>query len=362
MKIPSLPDYIESLPPWAVPCDPERDVVVSTRVRLARNLLDLPFPGHASPQERDEVRDTFRALPSALPGAWSPWFFPDELSPLERALACERRFATTQLMDPALHSAFAVTRDTFGGIMINEEDHIRMQYFAPGLDLFGVWRSLTEWDDILLNSHPVAFSKSLGFLTACPTNVGTGMRASVTLHLPGLVLNDELEPILNGASKLGLAVRGVHGEGSEAFGNMFQLSNQSTLGENEEDILARLEHIARQLAWTELNMRKRLRCNEPARLYDYVGRAFGTLRHARRMTEDEALDHLGAIRLGLNLAVVTGVSLADIDLLSTGIQPGHLQYFLRAQSDETLDEQALRANFIRAKLDNLTLHESSMKR
>jgi protein arginine kinase len=362
MKIPSLTDYIESLPPWAVPCDPERAVLVSTRIRLARNLSGEPFPQHAGPEALEGVRERFRSLVSTWPGTWSPWFYSEDLSPLEQKLACERRFATALLMNPTLKSAFAITNDTFGGVMLNEEDHVRLQYFSPGLDMFGTWRHLEEWDDLLLNNYSIAFSKKLGFLTSCPTNVGTGMRASVTLHLPGFVLTDQLDPILRGASRLGLTVRGVHGEGSEALGNMFQLSNQSTLGDSEEDILARIEHIARHLAWTELNLRKRLLYKEPATLYDYVGRAYGALRYARRMTEHEALDHLGAIRLGLTLNLVEGASLADIDQVGTGIQPGHLQFSSRSHPEKTVDEQVLRADFIRIRLNRLTLHKSSMKR
>jgi protein arginine kinase len=223
--------------------------------------------------------------------------------------------------------------------MVNEEDHIRMQAMSPGLNLRELWRQIDAVDSEMESGFNLpessgadrrapagyAFSPQLGYLTACPTNVGTGMRASVMLHLPGLVLMNEINSVLKAVNKIGLAVRGLWGEGSAAAGNMFQISNQMTLGETEQTIIGRLEKIVLEIAGHEKNSRERLMEQKKNQLRDHIGRAIGILTNAHLLNSKETLDMLSALRLGLETGLVGGWSRAMIDELFVLTQPGHLQ-------------------------------------
>ena len=209
--------------------------------------------------------------------------------------------------------------------MVNEEDHLRMQALRPGLGLVEAWRAVDVVDSQLDAKVPLAFSPRWGYLTACPTNVGTGMRASVMLHLPGLALMEEIGPLVKGVAKIGLAVRGLWGEGTEAQGNLFQISNQVTLGDREEDIIHNLEQVVREIVSHEENARARLWRDRRVVLFDQVGRAAGILAYAHILSSREALDLLSALRLGMDMGILSGAERGRVQELLLAIQPAHLQ-------------------------------------
>jgi len=237
-------------------------------------------------------------------------------------------------------------------VMINEEDHLRMQALRPGLQLRQAWQAIDELDTALEKKLDYAFSNELGYLTACPTNLGTGIRVSAMLHLPGLVLSEHINPIIQSVNKLGLAVRGLYGEGTEALGNVFQVSNQMTLGENETNIVERLEKVLSQIIEHEENARQTLMEQKPKVVYNHIGRAYGTLANAHSITSKETMNFLSLLRLGLDMGVFPNVDRSLVDELFLTTQPAHLQ---RKLSDKLSAEERdiLRADMLRECLKNV---------
>jgi len=330
---------------------PSEGPVVSSRVRLARNLLDATFPGWASKEVRNRVWndvvlafDTFEKSETFL--RWRM----DELEPLDRELLFERHLISGELAERQEGSGVFISEDESRAVMVNEEDHIRLQSLQPGLSLQAALAAADALDDALEQNLSYAFSSKLGYLTACPSNLGTGMRASVMLHLPGLCLTEEVKPIINAVSKIGLAVRGLWGEGSEAAGHMFQISNQITLGKTESEIIEHLEQIVLEVIEHEKNARLRLMDSQEIKVHDHIGRAYGVLANAALMTSGEALDLLSAIRMGIDLGLLPDIKRQDIDQLFIRIHPAHLQ----KEAGEALgpDERDMkRAQLIRHFLD-----------
>jgi protein arginine kinase len=233
--------------------------------------------------------------------------------------------------------------------MINEEDHLRMQSIRPGLQLKSTFKLLDKVDSALENRLDFAFHPKLGYLTACPTNVGTGMRASAMVHLPALVLSEQVNQIIQAVNKIGLAVRGLYGEGTEAMGNLFQVSNQTTLGEKEEDIIGRLNRVIAHIIEHEQNARKILIQKKPGTLLDHVGRAYGILTHAYSMASKEALNLLSFMKLGIDLGFFPEECQVPVDQLFMETQPAHLQ--IGTQQKLSAEERdSLRAQIIRDKL------------
>lgn len=325
-------------------------VIVSSRVRLARNISGRLFPDRAC--EEESVR-LLRDLEPVL----------ERLSTLkdlivleiillnrvEKEILIERHLMSRDLAEKGKGSALVLKRDESIAIMVNEEDHIRMQAMSPGLNLRNLWKQIDEVDSEIESVFEYAFSPQLGYLTACPTNVGTGIRASVMLHLPGLVLMNEINSMLKAVNKIGLAVRGLWGEGSDAAGNMFQISNQMTLGETETSIIGRLEKIVLEIAEHEKNSRIRLLEQKENQLRDHFSRAIGILTHANMLNSKETLDMLSALRLGLEFGLVSGWQRATIDELFVLIQPGHLQK-LEGKFIGSEKRDLARAKLIRQKL------------
>ena len=321
-------------------------IVLSSRVRLARNLRGLPFPDRAPPEVRAEVRRRVQAAArAALP-------FQELLAdapPLRRQMLFEDHLISRHLLEDRPEAALCLNEARTQAVMINEEDHLRIQALRPGLALREAWADADALDDALEAQLDYAFSSSLGYLTSCPTNVGTGMRASAMMHLPGLVLQNEMEPIANGLGKIGLTVRGRWGEGTAALGHMFQVSNQLTLGLAEERIVTDLEAIAKEIAGHEQNARERLRRERPLFAEDLAARAEGILVSARLMTAQEALERLSELRLGIALDLVKDVAMKKVDELLLAVQPAHFQ--LRAGRDMPPEERDVeRARLLRTEL------------
>lgn len=326
--------------------------VVSSRIRLARNLEEHSFPGWASEEEKQSIWDQtvqiFKSIEMPFVGVGM-----QETSLLDKEILFERHLISQELAVKESGCGVFVSPDECMSVMVNEEDHIRIQSLQPGLNLLEAWRAADRLDDELETQLTYAFSSKLGYLTACPSNVGTGMRASVMLHLPGLVLMDEMEAVINGISKIGLAVRGMWGEGTEASGNMFQVSNQITLGRREDEIIAHLKQIVLELVDHENNARMRLMNDRALIVEDHVARAFGILSNARMMTSAEALNLLSTLRLGLDLGMVDEFSQREIDMLFIAIQPAHLQK-LQNQDLEPDDRDVVRAEMLRDFMENAT--------
>ena len=334
---------------WFSP-DESTDIVVSSRLRLARNLKDAAFPGWAGEEECDRIWKELQAVLLSIPPLTSGFSVGmADLDPLDKQVLFERHLISREQAEKGRGSGLVAAGDERIAIMVNEEDHLRLQALRPGLDLGGVWKIIDGIDTAIEKSVGYAFSVRLGYLTACPTNVGTGMRASVMLHLPGLVLMNEINAIIKGISKIGLAVRGLWGEGTEAIGNMFQISNQISLGEKEETIVANIEQIVLEIVEHEKNARARLMERKEMVLRDHVGRAHGILSNAHILSSKEALDLLSGLRLGIDLGILTALDRKVIDSLLLMVQPGHLQK-AEGKKLKTKDRDRARADLVRARL------------
>lgn len=315
---------------WLEATGPDSHLVLSTRVRLARNLAGGVFGSRATEQERMTVlrtvegaaRDT-ELLRSALLVRL------DRHDHFDRQLLHERHLVSKELAGldrpsgQARPGAALLYHDGLG-VMINEEDHLRLQTLASGFALGAAYARLDRLDAELGRRIPVAFHPQFGYLTSCPTNVGTGMRASVLIHLPGLVLTKEIAKVLQGLSQVGLTYRGLYGEGSEVVGNFFQLSNQTTLGKSEQDLLDHLGKMVRQVMRYEEQARAMLQREAPVILEDKVWRAYGLLTHARSLSFDEAMNLLSGVRLGVGMGLISGVTLYTLNRLLICCQPAHL--------------------------------------
>ena len=299
-----------------------RGITLSSRVRLARNLRGIPFPDKASPETRAEVlRRVMEAARQELPIQESL----GDCAPLIRQRLFEDHLISRNLLEGRSQSAVCMDEAHARAVMINEEDHLRIQALKPGLALQEAWAEANALDDSLEQHLDYAFSPSLGYLTSCPTNVGTGMRASVLMHLPALVMSNEMEPIMNGLNKIGLTVRGRWGEGTAALGHMFQVSNQLTLGMSESRIVSDLEEIVKEISEHERNARERLKRERFPFISDVAARAQGILLSARLMTTQEALERLSELRLGIALGLTRKNDMPTVDRLLLEIQPAHLQ-------------------------------------
>lgn len=328
--------------------------VISSRIRLARNLKDAAFPGWAGAEECERlwtrIQPALEKVPSLQPASALSMGALDEL---ERQILFERHLISREQAEKTKGSGLVLRRDESLSVMVNEEDHLRLQGMRPGLSLRAIWEEVDRLDTEIEQRIEYAFSPKLGYLTACPTNVGTGMRASVMLHLPGLVLMNEINPVIKGMGKIGLAVRGLWGEGTEAAGNMFQISNQMTLGDTEEQIVGVIEQIVQEIIEHERNARERLLERRETVVRDHVGRAFGILSHAHILTSKEALDLLSGLRLGIDMGILSSVSRRVVDELMLLTQPGHLQK-LESRTLKPKERDRYRARLVRERLTGAT--------
>lgn len=348
MKISAL---FSSAGEWTREGGPHHQIVISSRVRLARNLRGHPFPGWSKKSDRLQILELIKPRVEALPemeDALSSYL--QELSLLEKQALVERHLISREHAAKGAGSAVVIDRKQHLSIMINEEDHLRMQVLLPGLQLHNAFQALDKVDTELEAGLDYAFHPQLGYLTACPTNVGTGMRASAMIHLPGLVLSEQINPVIQAVNKIGLAVRGLYGEGTEAMGNLFQISNQITLGEPEWEIIAQLNKVIEKIIENEANARQVLLQKKPGTLLDNIGRAFGILSHAYAISSKEALNLLSFLKLGVDLGFFPAEKQAEIDELFTVTQPAHLQNIAVRPKLEPEERDTLRAEIIRAKL------------
>ena len=329
---------------------PHDRIVMSSRVRLARNIKNASFPGWAKKAERVRVLELIRPAVEALPemkGAFSGTM--DSLSALDKQMLVERHLISREHAAKSAGSGLVLNRDETFCFMINEEDHLRMQTLCPGLQLRQAWSAIDQADSALERKLDYAFSSELGYLTACPTNLGTGIRVSAMLHLPGLVLAEQINPIIQSVNRLGLAVRGLYGEGTEALGNVFQVSNQMTLGESEGAIVERLEKVLSQIIEHEENARGTLLEKKAKTVYNHIGRAYGILANSHSISSKETMNLLSLMRLGMDVGLFPSEDRSLVDELFILTQPAHLQ---KQHSGKLPAEERdlLRADMLRERL------------
>jgi len=325
---------------WLRTTGEDHEIVLSTRVRLARNLQGFPFSLRGAREDRKRVLERVReVLPSTRLLAEATLWEMSELDPIDRRLLHERHLVSRELIGPdggpaPASSALALTAEGPCGLMINEEDHLRLHTLCNGMDLEAAWKQVDALDEELGGMLPFAFHHEFGFLTCCPTNVGTGLRASVLIHLPGLVLTKEINKVLQGIAQVGLTYRGLYGEGSEVVGNFFQISNQTTLGKSEDDLVDHLREIVGQVIEYEKRARAVLLREAPSVLEDKVWRAYGILRHARSLAFDEMMNLLSGVRLGLTLKLLRTPRVRTLNEIMIFAQSAHLE----RRAGRTLDE------------------------
>ena len=332
---------------------PHDRIVMSSRVRLARNLRAASFPGWAKKPERVRILETVQPAVCSLPEMADSFAEAmDNFTALDKQILVERHLISREHAAKNVGSGLVLNRAETFSVMINEEDHLRMQALRPGFQIREAWTAIDRMDSALEKKLEYAFDNELGYLTACPTNLGTGIRVSAMLHLPGLVLSEQINPIIQSVNKLGLAVRGLYGEGTEALGNVFQVSNQMTLGESETVIVERLEKVVSQIIEHEENARAKLLEQKPKVVFNHIGRAYGVLANAHSISSKETMNLLSLLRLGVDLELFPQTPRALVDELFLTTQPAHLQ---KQQSDKLSAEERdlIRADMVREQLKNV---------
>lgn len=340
---------------WMSETGPDKDIVLSSRVRLARNLREIAFPERMNKTQAESLLNTLQNVVKNLGAGWKLHMTNlVDLSSIDRTVLVEKHLASPMLIqEPVQHKAVAIDDRESISILINEEDHLRIQVLLPALQLDQAWRVATQIDDALEAHLDFAYSSRSGYLTACPTNLGTAMRASVMIHLPALVLTRQAPQVFTTLSQIGMVVRGLYGEGSEALGNIFQISNQVSLGLSEHEFIHNLSLVAQQIVGRERHARQHLLENAGIVLADRVSRAWGTLTHARILSSEEALKLLSEVKLGQDLGILTKEGDATFAQLTVMTRPA----FLQQQEGRPLsarERDEIRATTLRAYLSGQT--------
>ncbi len=346
-------DLISGGGEWLRGAGQDSDIVLSTRIRLARNVDEFPFLSRIQPEQQAELANFLKQKILAADIAPGMSYIElEEIDGLERRFLQERQLISRELAEGEGRRGVAVGDSERVSVMVNEEDHLRLQVILSGLEVDEAWRMGDGADDALEQHIRFAFSPKLGYLTACPTNVGTGLRASVMLHLPGLVMTKQMKKVFNALARLNLAVRGMHGEGTEASSDLYQFSNQASLGKSEEEILQALKSVVPQLVKFERDARDYLLGHGRTAVEDRVWRAYGMLKGARSISTQETMAYLSQLRLGVNLGLVTDIKIERINQLFILTQPAHLQKLAEQELDEAKRDVA-RATLIRSQLGEL---------
>jgi protein arginine kinase len=350
----TLTELATSLGSWLDGTGPSADVVLSTRVRLARNLAEVPFTHRAREEQLAMVFSGVVTAARAVPGLHGLEAFPmRELAPLDRQFLVERHLISNDLADNGRLRGLLVVPGESISAMVNEEDHVRLQSLASGFQLRSAWEMVNSVDDELARSLDYAFNEDLGYLTACPTNAGTGMRASVLIHLPSLVLTKQIGRVLQGIAQVGLAVRGFYGEGSQIMGNFFQISNQTTLGQSEKETIESLERVTRQIIDYEERARDELLKEARVQIEDKIWRAFGALRHSRVISSQEVINLSSAVRFGVALRIDGLTSVQTLNELLVRSQPAHVQKAAGREMEQR-ERNVVRAEYVRKRLEHGT--------
>lgn len=336
------------------PKETDISVALSTRIRLARNIENFPFPGWAKQDVLRKIyqqcNESFKKFPVFKNGYFIDF---ESINDIDKQMLIERHLISPEHAKRKQGAGAIVSKNQHLALMLNEEDHLRIQVVRLGYHFKEAWEEINKIDDAIDHCTEYAFSPDLGYLTACPTNLGTGLRASAMLHLPGLVLGGQMEKVVRACNQLNLAVRGIYGEGSDATGSIFQISNQQTLGDSEEVIIKRLTAVLDTVIEQENNIRQKLLKKEPQKLFDKIGRALGILKNAHVVTSSEALNLLSLMRLGVMINVVPQKYSRIIEQLVIQTQPAHIQYYYKKPIADSDKRNVFRANLLREKFKTL---------
>jgi protein arginine kinase len=341
---------------WLRGSGPESDIVVSSRIRLARNLADFPFVSRASESDRAEIERILHERTDSLlqkDQTFGSLCYVDVrvLPEVDRQFLVERQLISREHAESDGARSVVFDQAERFSVMINEEDHLRIQVMQSGLDLESAWEQINMLDDQIEEKVTYAFNERFGYLTACPTNVGTGVRVSVMLHLPALVITRQIEKVFKSLHKINLAVRGLYGEGSQAMGDFYQISNQVTLGLTEEELTKKVADVVPVLIDYERQAREFLVRESHETLHDRVSRAFGILRTAQTISSEETMHLLSSVRMGINLGLIGNLEIPTINKLFIHTQPAHLQKLSGIELDSS-DRNIERACYLRKQLDH----------
>jgi protein arginine kinase len=345
-----LNDLLNHTSEWLKGTGPNSDIVISSRIRLARNLDKVPFPHWA---DRKQSENALKSIEEAIARVdflkKVTVFKLADLDSMDKQFLIERHLMSFEHAQKTDHKAVAIDDEEIISIMINEEDHIRCQVMQSGFNLFEAWNIINKIDDSLAREISFSFSVDWGYLTACPTNVGTGMRGSVMLHLPALVMTRQIDRVLAAIAKLSFTTRGLYGEGTQAAGNFFQVSNQVSLGHSEDDIISNINGLIRQIIDQENQARELMLSNNRAILEDRIYRAFGILKSAHIITSQETIELLSMVRLGSDLGLIKDINRRAINELFIITQPAHLQK-IESKKLSSPERDLKRAQIIRSRL------------
>ncbi|MFA5146183.1 MAG: protein arginine kinase [Candidatus Omnitrophota bacterium] len=345
-----IDDFLRQDSEWLRGTGPNQEIVMSSRTRLARNIGKLSFSHWADKRQLMEILELSEEAVRSNPFLKSALFLRlKDLSEIDRLFLVERHLMSPEHAKDVEYKALVIDPKEVVSIMVNEEDHLRIQVLKSGLDLKDAWRVIDEIDTELSKSLHFAYSPRWGYLTACPTNVGTGLRGTVMLHLPALVFTGQINKVLQATAKLGLNIRGLYGEGTEASGNIFQVSNQSSMGMSEEELIDNIDRIISQIISREDLTRKNILMKNKEELSDRVWRAYGTLKNAHIISSEETIALLSAIRLGVDLGIVKNLNRKMLNELFIMTQPAHLQK-LEGKVLTSHERDVKRAELIREKL------------
>ncbi|MDX1962257.1 MAG: protein arginine kinase [Pirellulales bacterium] len=347
----NLNEMTQRLGEWLRASGPESDIVMSSRIRLARNLAEFPFISRASDSDRAEIEKLLRSAILRTSSA-GPLEHVNvtQLEAIDRQFLVERQLISKELAEGRGQRGVIINPAEQISLMVNEEDHLRIQCMHSGLDLHGAWQQINQLDDELSGMINYAYHPRWGYLTACPTNVGTGVRVSVMLHLPALAITRQIEKVFRSLQKISLAVRGLYGEGSQAMGDFYQISNQITLGSSEEDLVQKVSDVVPILISYERQAREFLVSEPQQNLHDQVSRAYGILRTAQTISSEETMHLLSRVRMGINLGLIRELQIPDLNELFLQTQPAHLQK-LRGVELDTADRNIERARYLRSHLN-----------
>ncbi|MDZ7671460.1 MAG: protein arginine kinase [Halanaerobiales bacterium] len=345
-----------SLSNWIKQKGNEDDIILSSRIRLARNIKMLPFPGQSSKEQLNKVVRIIKniLLDKEFNIKGEKYKFNyieiENISPVEKMMYVEKNISSPNFVKNGYGKILFFDSEEKISIMVNEEDHLRIQVLLPGLQIKKGWDIANQIDDIIEKETEYAFSENWGYLSACPTNIGTGLRSSVMVHIPGLKLSNNINKLFDVVGKLGLTVRGIYGEGSESAGNIYQISNQVTLGNAEEDIIDNLESVTRQVITQEKNARNRLLKEQETFIKDKIMRSFGKLKFAYSISTSEAMELLSYVKLGVELGLLKEIDSLLLKKLLIIIRPAHLQSLL-GENINSSKRDIKRAELIQAELN-----------
>jgi len=343
-------DFINKSGEWLKGTGAYSDIVMSSRIRLARNLSQKLFPNNAKKKELNEILSIIKAAMDAVDFFKDTFFLRiNELDNVDKQFLIERHLMSHDHAANPEGKALVVSKEEILSVMINEEDHLRLQVLRSGFDLEETWRIANNIDDALSEHLDFAYSIHWGYLTSCPTNTGTAMRGSVMLHLPALVMTKQINKVLNAISKLNFASRGFYGEGTQASGNFYQISNQVSLGASEQDVIQNISGLIRQVIEQEEQARQALLLQNKPMLEDKIFRSYGVLKNAHIISSQETVELLSMVRLGMDLEIIQGIDRNSINELFIMTQPAHLQK-IEGKKLSASERDTKRASLIREKL------------